>query len=191
MQKLADGHDTDVTSSPPWLWSRCVAGPHAGAAPDCEVAGWPPAGELAPGSGGADDDPLHPVAAPISRIDTQASARRSLFIRLVSTVRPSRFRHRAGQRARVPAAVTLAVTILTRVLPKQPGACQPRARTRRKPETPSCSQTMINPAHQEDSRLTPCVKRPSRQRVAGWNPARHLANLLAYGLPPIRLINVA
>jgi hypothetical protein len=76
MQKLADGHDTDVGSSPPWLWSRCVAAPHAGAALDCEVAGWPPAGELAPGPGGA-DDPLHPVAAPISRMDTQANASRS------------------------------------------------------------------------------------------------------------------
>ena len=70
MQKLADGHDTDVTSSPPRLWSRCVAASHAGATPDCEVAGCPPAGELAPGPGGA-DDPLHPVAAPMSRIDTK------------------------------------------------------------------------------------------------------------------------
>ena len=90
MQKLADGHDTDVGSSLPWLWSRCVAAPHARAAPDCEVAGLPPAGELAPGSGGAEDDPLHPVAAPISRMDTQANANRSLFICLVPTVRPSR-----------------------------------------------------------------------------------------------------
>ena len=55
-------------------WSA-VAAPHAGAALDCEVAGWPPAGELAPGSGGA-DDPLHPVAAPISRMDTQANGSR-------------------------------------------------------------------------------------------------------------------
>ena len=94
MQKLADGHDTDVLSSLPWLWSRCVAAPHAGAALDPEVAGWPPAWELAPGSGGADDDPLHPVAAPISRTDTQTNASRSPFIRLVSTVRPSRFRYR-------------------------------------------------------------------------------------------------
>jgi hypothetical protein len=76
MQKLADGHDTDAGSSAPWLWSRCVAAPQAGAALDREVAGWPPAGELAPGSGGA-DDPLHPVAAPISAMDTQANASRS------------------------------------------------------------------------------------------------------------------
>src|SRR5580704_15042243 len=84
MQKLADGQDTDVGSSPPWLRSRCVAAPHAGAAPDCApdcaldcaLAGWPPAGELAPGPGGA-GDPLHPVAAPISRMDTQAKASRS------------------------------------------------------------------------------------------------------------------
>ena len=75
MQKLADGHDTEVGSSPPRLWSRCVAVPHAGAALDCEVAGWPPAGELARGSGRA-DDPLHPVAAPTSRMDTQANASR-------------------------------------------------------------------------------------------------------------------
>ena len=97
MQKLADGHDTDVLSSLPWLWSRCLAAPHAGAELDCEVvAGWPPARELAPGPGGADDDPVHPVAAPISRMDTQANASRSLVICLVSTVRPSRFRYRAG-----------------------------------------------------------------------------------------------
>src|SRR5215470_9780187 len=114
MQKLADGHDTDVTSSLPWLWSRCLAAPHAGAALDCEVAGWPPAGELAPGPGGADDDRVHPVATPISRMDTQANASRSLFTCLVSTVRPSRFRYRPDS-VRVPAAVTLAVTILTRV----------------------------------------------------------------------------
>ena len=80
MQKLADGQDTDVGSSPPWLRSRCVAAPHAGApldcALDCALAGWPPAGELAPGPDGA-DDPLHPVAAPISRMDTQAKASRS------------------------------------------------------------------------------------------------------------------
>lgn len=63
MQKLADGQDTDVTSSLAWLWSKCVAAPHAG--------------ELAPGLGGADDDPLHPVAAPISKTDTQANASRS------------------------------------------------------------------------------------------------------------------
>jgi hypothetical protein len=37
----------------------------------------PPAGEPAPDSGGADDDPLHPVAAPISRMNTQADARPS------------------------------------------------------------------------------------------------------------------
>ena len=74
MQNLVDGHDTDVGSSPPWLWSRCVAAPQAGTAVDCEVAGWPPAGETAPDSGGADDDPVHPVAAPISRMDTHANA---------------------------------------------------------------------------------------------------------------------
>ena len=74
MQKLADGQDTDVGSSPPWLLPRCVAAPQAGAAP-CGVAGWPPAGERAPDSGGADDDPLHPVAAPVSRMTTQANAR--------------------------------------------------------------------------------------------------------------------
>ena len=90
MQKLADGHDTDVASSLAWLWSRCFAPPHAGAALECEVADWPPAGELAPGLGGADGDPLHPVAAPISRLDTQANASRSLFTCLVPTVRPSR-----------------------------------------------------------------------------------------------------
>src|SRR5215469_8111710 len=112
MQKLADGQDTDVGSSPPWLPSRCVAAPHAGTALDCEVAGWPPAGELAPGSGGADDDPSHPVAALITKMNTQANASRSrpvmwghlvaevpvnmarqasviLFICLASTVRPS------------------------------------------------------------------------------------------------------
>ena len=47
--------------------------------PDVSVRQWkpgPPAGEVAPGSGGA-DDPLHPVAAPISRMDTQANASRS------------------------------------------------------------------------------------------------------------------
>src|ERR1700729_3440971 len=76
MQNLADGQDTDVGSSPPWLRSRCVAAPHAGAALDCALAGWPPARELAPGPGGA-GDPLHPVAAPISRMDTQANASRS------------------------------------------------------------------------------------------------------------------
>jgi len=76
MQKLADGHDTDAGSSPPWLRERCAAAPQAGPAPDREVAGWPPAGELAPGPGGA-DDPLHPVAAPVSRMDTQANASRS------------------------------------------------------------------------------------------------------------------
>jgi|HubBroStandDraft_4_1064222.scaffolds.fasta_scaffold321500_2 hypothetical protein len=80
MQKLADGQDTEVGSSPPWLWSRCVAAPHAGAALDCGVAGWPPAGELAPGSGGADGDLLHPVAAPISRMNTQAKASPSRLV---------------------------------------------------------------------------------------------------------------
>jgi hypothetical protein len=74
MQKLADGHDTDVGSSPPWLWSRCVAAPQAGRALDREVAGWPPAEESAPDPDGADDDPLHPVAALISRMDAQANA---------------------------------------------------------------------------------------------------------------------
>jgi hypothetical protein len=74
MQKLADGHDTDVGSSAAWLLPGCVAAPQAGAAMDCGVAGWPPAGELAPGWAGADDDALHPVAAPISRTDTQTNA---------------------------------------------------------------------------------------------------------------------
>ena len=92
MQKLADGQDTDVGSSPPWLRSRCVAAPQAGAAPDRGVAGWPPVGERAPGSGGADDDPLHPVAAPISKMATQANARPGRLIRLVPTVRPYGFR---------------------------------------------------------------------------------------------------
>jgi hypothetical protein len=92
MQKLADGHDTDVGSSPPWLWSRFVAAPH---------------------------DLLHPVAAPISRMNTQANASLSrlvmcgradgdvpvnearhatviLSICLVPTVRPSPFRYQAG-----------------------------------------------------------------------------------------------
>src|SRR5690349_11678377 len=76
MQKRADGHDTDAVSSPAWLWLRCAAAPQAGAALDREVAGWLPAGELAPGPGGA-DDPLHPVAAPMSRMDMQANASRS------------------------------------------------------------------------------------------------------------------
>lgn len=56
------------------------------------MAGLPPAGERAPDSAGADDDPLHPVAAPISRMTTQASARPSRLIRLVPTVRPYGFR---------------------------------------------------------------------------------------------------
>ena len=81
MQKLADGHDTDVTSSPPGLWSRCVAAPHADAALDGLVAGWVPAGELTPGPGGADDDPLHPVAAAMSRMDTQPDANHSRPVR--------------------------------------------------------------------------------------------------------------
>jgi hypothetical protein len=53
MQKLADGHNTDVWSSLTWLRSRCAAAPHAGAVRDC----------------GADDGPLHPVATPISRME--------------------------------------------------------------------------------------------------------------------------
>src|SRR5215469_8368885 len=77
MQKLADGHDTRVGTSTPWLRSRCAAAPHVGAARDCEVADWPPVWELAAGSGGADDDPSHPVAAPASRMDTQADASHS------------------------------------------------------------------------------------------------------------------
>src|ERR1700732_1433597 len=81
MQKLADGQDTDVGSSLAWLWSRCVAAPQPGAAPACVVAGcavavWPPAGELAAGPGGA-DEPVHPVAAPVSRTATHAHASRS------------------------------------------------------------------------------------------------------------------
>jgi hypothetical protein len=75
MQKLADAHDTDVGISLPWLLSRCAAAPHAGAAPTGAVAGLPPAGDSAPDRGGADDgDRLHPAAAPISRMDAQASA---------------------------------------------------------------------------------------------------------------------
>ena len=76
MQKLADGHDTDAGSSPPWLWSRWLAAPQAG--------------ELAPGGGGADDGASHPVAAPMSRMNTQANASRSRPVRTVSeeTVRP-------------------------------------------------------------------------------------------------------
>ena len=111
MQNLADGQDTDAGSSPPCL-SRCAAAPHADAALEPAVADWPPAGELAPGSDGAGDDPPHPVAAPVSRMNTQPNASRSrpvmcgrlvgdvpvnaarrasaLFICLVSTVRPSR-----------------------------------------------------------------------------------------------------
>jgi hypothetical protein len=73
MQKLAEAHDTDVGISLPWLLSRCAAAPHAGAAPDGEVAGLPPAGEPTPGWGGA-DEPLHPVAAPISSTDAHANA---------------------------------------------------------------------------------------------------------------------
>jgi hypothetical protein len=133
MQKLADGQDTDAGSSPPWLWSRWVAAPHAGAALDCGVAGWPPAGELAPGSGGAGDDLLHPVAAPMSRMNAQANARPSrlvmcgradgdvplnearpasviLSICLVPTVRPSPFRYQPDSG---PASVTLAIAILS------------------------------------------------------------------------------
>ena|ERR1700722_1410468 len=87
MQKFTDGHDTDVGSSPPRLKSRFAAVPQPGAARACDAAGWPPAGELAPGSGGADDDPVHPVAAPVSRMDTQANASRSRpVIRLVATM---------------------------------------------------------------------------------------------------------
>jgi len=74
MQKLADGHDTDVRSDPPRVEPRRVRAPHVGAAPDCAVAGWPAAGEPAPGLGGAEDDPVHPVTAPMSRMDAQASA---------------------------------------------------------------------------------------------------------------------
>jgi hypothetical protein len=137
MQKLADGQDTAVGSSPPWLWSRCVAAPHAGAAPDCGVAGRPPAGEPAPDSGGV-DDPVHPVAAPVSSMNAQASASpRRLLMRgredgevlvddarrasvilprgLVPTVRPSSLRYRAGQRARLGDA---SHHHLDRVLPK-------------------------------------------------------------------------
>src|ERR1700733_3061675 len=92
MQKLAAGHDTDVGSSPPWLRSTCLGAPQAGAAPSWEVAGCAvAAGELAPGLAGA-DDPLHPLAAPMSRMATQAH---SLLIGLVSTVRPSPFRRDA------------------------------------------------------------------------------------------------
>jgi hypothetical protein len=89
MQKLADGHDTEVTSSLAWLWSWWVAAPQAGAAPDGAVAGRAPAGVLAPGPGGADGDPLHAVAALMSRMDTQPEASRSRPVqcgRLVSEV---------------------------------------------------------------------------------------------------------
>ena len=119
MQKLADGHDTDVGSSLAWLESRCVAAPGTGTALDGAVAVWPPAGEWAPDWGEAGDDPLHPVAAPISRMDTQANAGPSrpvvrcrgdgdvpvnearhaaviLSTCLIPTVRPSPFRYRAG-----------------------------------------------------------------------------------------------
>ena len=119
MQKLADGHDTDVGSSLAWLESRCVAAPGTGTALDGAVAAWPPAWERAPDCGGAADDPLHPVAAPISRMGTQANASPSLPVMrrrgdgdvpvnearhapvvlstcLVPTVRPSPFRYRAG-----------------------------------------------------------------------------------------------
>jgi hypothetical protein len=43
--------------------------------------------ELAPGWCGAGDGPLHPAAAPASRMDTQASASRALPAGLVSTMR--------------------------------------------------------------------------------------------------------
>jgi hypothetical protein len=115
MQKLADGHDTEVGSSLAWLWSRCVAAPQPGAAPacvvaacvvaacvvaacvvagcavaacvvaGCAVAGWPPAGELAAGPGGA-DEPVHPVAAPVSRTATHAQASRSRPVMCASMV---------------------------------------------------------------------------------------------------------
>ena len=62
MQKLADGHDTAVGSSLAWLWSRCVAAPQAGAA-------------LVPGPDDA-GEPLHPVAAPMSRRAAQVLIRR-------------------------------------------------------------------------------------------------------------------
>lgn len=77
MQKLADAHDTDVGISLPWLLSRWAAAPQAGPAPECEVAGWLPAEEPAPCPAGAGDDRLHPVAAAISRTDTQANASHS------------------------------------------------------------------------------------------------------------------
>jgi hypothetical protein len=97
MQKRADGHDTDVGFSLPWLCSRCVAAPHRAAALDCAVAGWAPAGDSVPGSGGADEDPLHPVAAPMSRMDTQANASRIRpAMCLVPTVRHSPLRYQAG-----------------------------------------------------------------------------------------------
>src|SRR5579872_6604741 len=82
MQKLADGQDTEVGFSLAWLWSRCVGAPQAGAPPGWTVAGGVAAAELAAGRGGA-DEPLHPVAAAISRMDTQANI---LLIRRVSTV---------------------------------------------------------------------------------------------------------
>src|SRR5579863_9033082 len=72
MQKLADGQDTEVGSSLAWLWSRCVAAPQPGAAPAVAVVGW----LLAAGSVGA-DAPVHPVAAPVSRMAAHAPASRS------------------------------------------------------------------------------------------------------------------
>ena len=70
MQKLADGHDTDAGSSPPWLWSRCAAVPQAGPALDCATLDC-----------AVLDCPVHPVAAPTSSMDTQPNASRSALTR--------------------------------------------------------------------------------------------------------------
>ena len=147
MQKLAEAHDTDVGISLARLLSRCAAAPQAGAAPDREVAGWPPAEEPDPCPAGAGDDRLHPVAAPASRTNTQANASHSRPVmpgrlagdvlvdaaRCASVICPSvlslrcgPIRYQAVWRARVPAAVTLAVTILARI----PLSCQGRAALR-------------------------------------------------------------
>ena len=91
MQKVTDGHDTDVGTSGPWLWSRCVAAPQDGPALDGPAAGWPPAGEAAPDPAGADDDPVHPAIAPISSMGTQAITSPSRLVCFVATVKPYPF----------------------------------------------------------------------------------------------------
>jgi hypothetical protein len=86
MQKLADGHDTDTTSSLAWLRSRWAAAPQDCPVLDCAML------DCAAVDGAAGDDPSHPVAAPVSRTNAHASAglaRLILFACLVSTVRPT------------------------------------------------------------------------------------------------------